>query len=158
MEKRCSVEYLFFDMEFASGLLSFLFQLYRDDLAMPSCSENSRMDKLLCEKRFMMASFCSIECFVMVSHCRSVHIIKDDNYSDTEGLCAHTHKRKNWLFAVTEKGAKASANLYSLIETAKANNVEPSVYLKEVFTRLPAATCVEDIEALLPWNIAKVVV
>ena len=66
--------------------------------------------------------------------------------------------RKNWLFAATEKGAKASANLYSLVETAKANNVEPSVYLKEVFTRLPAATCVEDIEALLPWNIAKVVV
>ena len=66
--------------------------------------------------------------------------------------------RKNWLFAATEKGAKASANLYSLVETAKANNVEPSVYLKEVFTRLPAATCVEDVEALLPWNVAKVVV
>jgi hypothetical protein len=43
-----------------------------------------------------------------------------------------------------------SANLYSLVETAKANNVEPSVYLKEIFTRLPAATCVEDVEALLP--------
>ena len=66
--------------------------------------------------------------------------------------------RRNWLFSATEKGAKASANLYSLVETAKTNNVEPSVYLKEVFTRLPAATCVEDIEALLPWNIAKVVV
>jgi transposase len=65
--------------------------------------------------------------------------------------------RKNWLFAATEKGAMASANLYSLIETAKANNVEPSIYLKEVFTRLPAATCIEDVEALLPWNVAKVV-
>lgn len=65
--------------------------------------------------------------------------------------------RKNWLFAATEKGAKASANLYSLVETAKANNIEPSIYLKEVFTRLPEATCVEDIEALLPWNIVKVV-
>jgi len=65
--------------------------------------------------------------------------------------------RKNWLFAATEKGAMASANLYSLVETAKANNVEPSIYLKEVFTRLPAATCVEDVEALLPWNVAKVV-
>jgi transposase len=51
-----------------------------------------------------------------------------------------------------------SANLYSLVETAKANNVEPSVYLKEIFTRLPAATCVEDVEALLPWNVMKVVV
>jgi hypothetical protein len=44
-----------------------------------------------------------------------------------------------------------------LVETAKANNGEPSFYLKEVLTRLPAATCVEDIEALLLWNITKVV-
>jgi transposase len=69
-------------------------------------------------------------------------------------------KDKVWsesFSAATEKGAKASANIYSLVETAKANNVEPSVYLKEVFTRLPAATCVEDIEALLHWNIVKVV-
>jgi transposase len=72
-------------------------------------------------------------------------------------LCAHAHKRKNWLFTATEKGAKASANLYSLVETAKANKVEPSVYLKEVFTRLPTATCIENVEALLPRNIAKVV-
>jgi hypothetical protein len=72
-------------------------------------------------------------------------------------LCVHAHKRKIG-YLQSQKRRKASANLYSLIETAKANNVEPSVYLKEVFTRLPAATCVENIEALLPWNIAKVVV
>jgi transposase len=41
-------------------------------------------------------------------------------------------------------------NLYSLIETVKANNIEPYAYLKEVFTALPNATTVEDIEALLP--------
>jgi transposase len=57
------------------------------------------------------------------------------------------------LLTVTEKGAKANANLYSVVETAKANSVKPSVYLKEIFTRLPAANCAEDIEALLPWNI-----
>jgi transposase len=64
---------------------------------------------------------------------------------------------KNWLFAATEKKARASANIYSLVETAEDNDIEPSVYLKEIFTRLPAATCVEDIEALLHWNIVKVV-
>ncbi len=37
--------------------------------------------------------------------------------------------RRNWLFADTVAGATASANLYSLIETAKANGVEPYVYL-----------------------------
>lgn len=59
--------------------------------------------------------------------------------------------RKNWLLSDTVHGAKASANLYSLIETAKANGLEPYAYLRRVFTELPAATTVEDIEALLPW-------
>ncbi|MFT4775680.1 MAG: hypothetical protein ACI9B7_000045 [Oleispira sp.] len=50
-----------------------------------------------------------------------------------------TYLHNQWprLIRYTENGAKASANLYSLVETAKANNVEPSVYLKEIFTRLP---------------------
>lgn len=65
--------------------------------------------------------------------------------------------RKNWLFAATVDGANASANLYSLVETARANEIEPSYYLKMIFTLLPQATCVENIEALLPWNINKVV-
>ncbi len=65
--------------------------------------------------------------------------------------------RKNWLFSTSVEGAKASANLYSLVESAKANNLEPSAYLKTVFTLLPQAETVEDIEALLPWNINKVV-
>lgn len=63
--------------------------------------------------------------------------------------------RKNWLFADTVAGAKASANLYSLIETAKANNVEPYDYLRELFVHLPAANTADDYEALLPWRIAS---
>ena len=42
--------------------------------------------------------------------------------------------RKNWLFCQNEKGAQASAILYSLIETAKAHSVEPSYYLESVPT------------------------
>lgn len=60
--------------------------------------------------------------------------------------------RKNWLFSDTPKGAKASAALYSLIETAKANGLEPYDYLRRVYTELPQAETVEAIEALLPWN------
>jgi transposase len=60
--------------------------------------------------------------------------------------------RKGWLFADTVRGAQASANLYSLIETAKANGLEPYAYLRLVFTELPRATTLEHIEALLPWN------
>lgn len=60
--------------------------------------------------------------------------------------------RKNWLFADTVKGAKASAALYSLVETAKANGLEPYAYLKNLFEKLPLARTVEDFEALLPIN------
>ncbi len=45
---------------------------------------------------------------------------------------------------------KASANLYSLIETAKANHLEPYAYLRTIFTNLPKAQTIEDIEPLLP--------
>ena len=62
--------------------------------------------------------------------------------------------RKNWLFSDTVQGVTASANLYSLIETAKANGLEPYAYLRKVFTDLSAASNVEDIEALLPHNVA----
>jgi len=62
--------------------------------------------------------------------------------------------RKNWLFSDTSRGAKASATCYSLIETAKANNLEPYQYLRHVLSHIADAKTVEDIEALLPWNVA----
>jgi transposase len=61
--------------------------------------------------------------------------------------------RKNWLFADTMAGARASANLYGLIETAKANRIEPGRYLAHLFERLPSVTLPEEIDALLPQNI-----
>lgn len=61
--------------------------------------------------------------------------------------------RKGWLFSDTVPGARASATLYSLVETAKANGLEPHAYLSAVFTRLPHLTTVEEYEALLPWNL-----
>jgi len=63
--------------------------------------------------------------------------------------------RKAWLFSDTPKGAQASAIHYSLIETAKANGLEPYAYLTQVLKVLPYADTVEKIEALLPWNIKK---
>jgi len=62
--------------------------------------------------------------------------------------------RKGWLFADTVGGANASANLYSLIETAKANGIEPYRYLVALFKKLPLAQTADKYEALLPWNIA----
>lgn len=59
--------------------------------------------------------------------------------------------RKNWMFNNTELGAHASAGLYSLIETARANNHEPLKYLTYVFNHLPLATTDEEKRKLLPY-------
>jgi transposase len=60
--------------------------------------------------------------------------------------------RKNWVFSDTPKGATASAQIYSLVETAKANGQEPYAYLRHILERLPQVNSVEGYEALLPWN------
>ena len=59
------------------------------------------------------------------------------------------------MFADTPKGATASVNWYSLVETAKANGLEPYAYLREVIGKLPYADSVKALEALLPWNVDK---
>lgn len=62
--------------------------------------------------------------------------------------------RKNWLFATSIKGAEAIATWYTVIETAKANGLEPYHYLKYLLTELPYyMRDGKDIEALLPWNV-----
>ena len=61
--------------------------------------------------------------------------------------------RKAWLFANTHGGADASAVLYSLVETAKANDVQPIDYLMRLFDQWPHIKGDDDIDHLLPWNI-----
>lgn len=61
--------------------------------------------------------------------------------------------RKNWLFCDTPKGAWASATIYSLVETARANGHEPYRYLCYLFDRLPGARNGDEIAALLPYNL-----
>ena len=57
--------------------------------------------------------------------------------------------RKNWLFSNTPKGANASAAVYSIVETAKANGLRPFPYLKLLLERL---SCGTPIETCLPWH------
>ncbi len=61
--------------------------------------------------------------------------------------------RKNFLFCDTPQGATASARLYSLIETAKANKLNPHEYLKALFEKLPHAETDQQIKNLLPQYI-----
>jgi transposase len=62
--------------------------------------------------------------------------------------------RKNWLFANTPKGAKASATIYSIVETAKENGLIPFEYLTYLFERLPNINTEDKaaIDNLLPWS------
>lgn len=61
--------------------------------------------------------------------------------------------KRNWLFSNTDTGAHASALFYSLIETAKANKVNPYDYIWYVLTKAPLCKTEEDWDNLLPWNI-----
>lgn len=61
--------------------------------------------------------------------------------------------RKNWLFSDSVGGAKASAMIYSIIQTARANGLEPFAYMKYLFTELPKCKNAEQIEKLLPHKI-----
>ncbi len=61
--------------------------------------------------------------------------------------------RKNWLFSQTASGANASAILYSLIETAKANNLNVFDYLMTCLEQIGQSEV--DVEQLLPWQFAK---
>ncbi len=81
--------------------------------------------------------------------------LKIDNNGAENAIRPFVLGRKNWMFSASVKGVKASANLYSLIETAKANGLEPYAYLRYLFTELPKAETVEAIEALLPGNFRK---
>jgi hypothetical protein len=61
--------------------------------------------------------------------------------------------RRAWLFSDTPAGARASALIYSLVQTARANGVDPGLWLGHVLRDIPLAKTVEDFEALLPWNL-----
>ena len=60
--------------------------------------------------------------------------------------------RKNWLFADTVAGAEATAVMYTLVETAKANGLDPYWYLRCLLERLPLASSPADYRALIPQN------
>ncbi len=67
-------------------------------------------------------------------------------------LWGHFHNRKAWLFSDTPAGANASTVIYSVLEIAKTNGLEPYTWLRQVLRDLPAAKTVDDVAALLPWN------
>lgn len=61
--------------------------------------------------------------------------------------------RKNWLFSDSVSGAKASAMIYSILQTARGNGLDPYAYMRYLLTELPKAQTAEQIEKLLPHTI-----
>ena len=80
------------------------------------------------------------------------HIPLDNNLAEN-AIRPFVVGRKGWLFSGSPRGAHASATLYSLVESAKANALEPRAYLTFLFERLPAARTPEQLDALLPQNL-----
>jgi len=78
----------------------------------------------------------------------------DNNYVEN-AIRPFVIGRRNWLFYDTQDGAKASAGYYSLIETAKANCLEPYSFLNYLFEKIPVCREKSDYQKLLPMNIDR---
>jgi transposase len=59
--------------------------------------------------------------------------------------------RKNWTFAGSDAGGRRAAAIYTLIQTAKLNDIDPQAWLADVLARLPDHPA-KRINDLLPWN------
>ena len=85
----------------------------------------------------------------LVRYADTGHVRMDNNLTENT-IRPIVVGRKNWLFSGTPEGAHASAAIYSLVETAKANGLDPYRYLRALFEHLPRATTEEAYRALLP--------
>lgn len=88
----------------------------------------------------------------MIRYLEAWYITPDTNAIERQ-IRPFVTGRKNWIFADTPRGAHASAALYSLVATARANGLEPYHFLKYLFTHLPAAEGKDQLRRLLPMNL-----
>ena len=77
-----------------------------------------------------------------------------DNNACERGIRPFVMGRKNWAMSGSPAGAKSSCELYTLIETAKANNWNPTKYLTKVFQEAARMNPSDDWGQLLPWNLS----
>jgi len=84
--------------------------------------------------------------------------LRPDNNAAENAIRPFVVGRKNWLFAGHPNGAEAGATFYSLVETAKANGLEPYNYLRYIFEKLPLAQTDKDYKNLLPQHVDRDVI
>ena len=80
-------------------------------------------------------------------------IVEIDNNAAERSLRAVALGRKNFLFAGADTGGERAAAMYTLIETAKLNDIDPEAYLRHALTHI-AEHPINRIDELLPWNLA----
>mgnify|MGYP003136217674 FL=1 len=78
----------------------------------------------------------------------------DNNHTERD-IRPFTTGRKTWLFSKTVKGAEASAILYSIEMTCRANDINPYYYFEKLFAELPQREPGADLTDLLPWNVKQ---
>jgi len=100
-------------------------------------------------------AYCTNQWPKLVLHLDHPEVPAHNNFVERQ-IKQYALGRKAWLFSHDKVGAQASANLFTLVMTARANEVEPFAYLCYVFEHLPTATTIEALEALLPWNVKSV--
>lgn len=89
-----------------------------------------------------------------------MNYLLDGNCSISNNLAENSIRpftigRKNWLFSGSPKGAEASAGIYTLVETAKANGLNPRKYIQYILSDIPGSAFLqypEFLEDYLPWN------
>jgi transposase len=114
------------------------------DQLLPATPPNSALGKAL--------GYATRQWPKLIRHVDHPEIPVDNNYTEQQ-IKHFATGRKAWLFSYDASSAQASANLFSLVMTCRINDIEPYAYLNYLFEHLPAADTVEQIEALLPWNV-----
>ena len=78
--------------------------------------------------------------------------LKPDNNFIENQIRPFALGRKNWLFSNSAERAESSSIIYSIVQTALANGIEPFKYFSEIFAKLPYAKTVDDYQKLLPFK------
>ena len=79
--------------------------------------------------------------------------IEIDNNTAERSIRPLVLGRRNYLFAGSDAGGERAANIYTLIATARLNDIDPYLYLRQVLERI-AEHPIHRIDELLPWNLA----
>lgn len=88
----------------------------------------------------------------ILNHLKDGRLAIDNNFTENR-IRPFALGRKNWLFSDSVNGVKASAMIYSILQSARANGLEPYAYMRHLLTELPKCKIPQEIERLLPHRI-----